>query len=92
MGFYGPSVQGLMTHRVSASEQGQLQGVNSSIMGITGMIGPAVFSVTFAYFIKPKSPWHLPGAPFLLAAAFLFVAMFVAWHTTRPGHEPAAGD
>jgi DHA1 family tetracycline resistance protein-like MFS transporter len=79
-----------MTHRVSASEQGQLQGVNSSIMGITGMIGPAVFSVTFAYFIKPNSPWHLPGAPFLLAAAFLFVGLFVAWHTTRPGREPVA--
>jgi DHA1 family tetracycline resistance protein-like MFS transporter len=58
-------------------------------MGITGMIGPAVFSVTFAYFIKPNSPWHLPGAPFLLAAAFLFVAMVVAWSTTRPDRHPA---
>ena len=89
MGFYGPSVQGLMTHRVSPSEQGQLQGVNSSIMGITGMIGPGLFSVTFAYAIRPASPWHLPGAPFLLAAAFLFAGMLVAWSTTRPERDAA---
>jgi DHA1 family tetracycline resistance protein-like MFS transporter len=89
MGFYGPSVQGLMTHRVSPSEQGQLQGVNSSIMGITGMIGPGVFTVLFAHFIRPGNRWHLPGAPFLVAAACLFAAMFVAWAATRPEREPA---
>ena len=51
MGLYGPAAQGLMTRHVSPSEQGQLQGANSSIMGITGMVGPTLFSVTFAYFI-----------------------------------------
>jgi DHA1 family tetracycline resistance protein-like MFS transporter len=78
-----------MTHRVSPSEQGQLQGVNSSIMGITGMIGPGVFTVLFAHFIRPGNRWHLPGAPFLVAAACLFAAMFVAWAATRPEREPA---
>ncbi len=85
MGFYGPSVQGLMTRRVSPSEQGQLQGANSSIMGITGMLGPGLFSLTFAYFIGGAAKhWHLPGAPFLLAAMCLIVAMGVAWRATRP--------
>ena len=84
MGFYGPAMQGLMTQRVGHSEQGQLQGVNSSIMGITGMIGPGVFTVTFAYFIGGSARhWHLPGAPFLLAAACLVAGMVVAWRTTR---------
>lgn len=89
MGFYGPSVQGLMTRRVSPSEQGQLQGANSSITGITGMAGPALFSYTFAEFIGPERAWHLPGAPFLLAAGFLVVGMIVAWRSTRPVPEPA---
>ena len=85
MGFYGPSVQGLMTKRVKASEQGQLQGANSSIMGITGMLGPGLFTLTFAYFISGRAQhWHLPGAPFLVAAGFLLVAMVVAWNATRP--------
>ena len=46
-----------------ASEQGQLQGANSSSRGITGLIGPAMFTTTFAWLLG----W-LPGAPFLLAA------------------------
>lgn len=90
MGFYGPSVQGLMTHRVSPSEQGQLQGVNSSIMGITGMLGPGLFTVTFAHFIRPTTRWHVPGAPFLLAAAFLLAGIAVAWRATRPPRQPVA--
>jgi MFS transporter, DHA1 family, tetracycline resistance protein len=53
MGLFGPSVQGLMTRRVAPTEQGQLQGADSSIMGITGLIGPALFTLTFAYcFVK----------------------------------------
>ncbi|MGH7668207.1 MAG: MFS transporter, partial [Gemmatimonadaceae bacterium] len=89
MGFYGPSMQALMTRRVSAAAQGQLQGANSSINGITGMVGPALFSFIFARFIGPESGWHLPGAPFLLAAAFLIVGIVVALRTTRPEPEPA---
>src|SRR5688500_3580771 len=51
MGLVGPSVQALMTVRVQPHEQGQLQGANSSIMGLTGLVGPGLFTLTFAYFI-----------------------------------------
>jgi DHA1 family tetracycline resistance protein-like MFS transporter len=42
----------------------QLQGINSSFMGLTGIFGPALFTFTFAEFIGPHADWHLPGAPF----------------------------
>jgi DHA1 family tetracycline resistance protein-like MFS transporter len=83
MGLYGPSAQGLMTRYVSVSEQGQLQGINSSFMGMTGIFGPALFTLTFAEFIGPHAGWHLPGAPFLLAALLLAVAWVIAWRVTR---------
>lgn len=84
MGLYGPAAQGLMTKRVSPSEQGQLSGANSSVMGITGMIGPGLFTVTFATFISASFvPWRLPGAPFLLAAALMLIAVGIAWSVTR---------
>jgi DHA1 family tetracycline resistance protein-like MFS transporter len=83
MGLYGPAAQGLMTRRVSPSEQGELQGANSSVMGITGMIGPGLFSVTFASFISVRAAWHLPGAPFLLAAVLMIGGSGVAWRVTR---------
>ena len=85
MGFFGPAAQGLMTHYVSHDEQGQLQGATSSIMGITGMIGPALFTGVFANAIGPQRAQHTPGAPFLLAGGFLATALIgAAWATKRP--------
>ena len=82
MGLYSPSAQGLMSKRVAVTEQGQLQGANASIMGIAGMIGPALFTQTFATFIDGQGV-QLPGAPFFLAATLSTLAMVVAWRVTR---------
>ena len=79
MGLYGPSSQGLMTRHVQPSQQGQLQGANNSIMGIAGVIGPGIFTLTFASFIGAQSDWHLPGAPFLLSVLMLVAAFGLAW-------------
>lgn len=82
MGLYQPAALGLMTRRVGPSEQGQLQGANSSVMGITGLIGPGMFTITFAYFIQ-QSDIELPGAPYLLAALLMLAAFAIAWRVTR---------
>lgn len=82
-GLAGPAAQGLMSRRVGASEQGQLQGANSSLRGISGMIGPGVFTLIFAAFIGARSDWHLPGAPFYLAALLLVGAGILAWRVAR---------
>lgn len=82
MGLFNPSLQGLMTRRVPDTQQGQLQGVNGSFMGLTGLVGPGLFTWTFSLFISQQAPRHLPGAPFLLAAALLSVAWVVAVRVT----------
>lgn len=93
-GLAGPSNQSLMTRHISSSEQGQLQGAIASINGMTGMIGPTLFTQTFAFFIRSDSdrgPQHstfttsldLPGAPFILASLMLLSAAVIAWRTTR---------
>lgn len=89
MGLFGPAAQGMMTRFVSPSEQGQLQGANSSIMGITGIIAPALFTQTFAFFIAAHYGWNIPGAPFILAALLMVVALALAWRVTRPVALPA---
>jgi MFS transporter, DHA1 family, tetracycline resistance protein len=82
-GLAGPTSQGLMSRHVGAGEQGQLQGANSSLRGISGMIGPAVFTLTFASFIGLRGSFQLPGAPYFLAAVLLIIALMVAWRVTR---------
>ena len=82
-GLGGAAIQALMTKRVSAHEQGQLQGANASLMGIANMIGPIFFTVTYARAITSSfGPW-LSGAPFLLAAAFLTAAMIIGARVTE---------
>jgi len=88
-GFASPAALGLMSHLVGPSEQGQLQGANSSIMGIANLLGPGLFAQTFAVSIGDGA-WHWPGAAFLLAAFILALAMVVAWWTTGRG-SPASG-
>ena len=82
-GLASPSALGLMSRRVGPSEQGRLQGANSSIMGIANMVGPGLFTQTFALAIGAGSAWHLPGAPFVLSAGLLAVAATAAWAVTR---------
>lgn len=82
-GLANPSALGLMSRRVSPSEQGRLQGANSSIMGIANLLGPGLFTQSFAIAISVRHEWDLPGAPFLLAAVLLAIAATVAWTTTR---------
>jgi MFS transporter, DHA1 family, tetracycline resistance protein len=73
-----PAAQSMMTHRVSEREQGELQGALQSMRAITFIIGPWLFLRIFGWFVGPKSPVHLPGAPYFLAAALLFSAMLMS--------------
>ena len=82
-GLSGPALQEMMSRLVSPSQQGQLQGANNSSHSVTGLIGPALFSGTFAWLLG----W-LPGAPFLLAAVLLLAAAGASWLVTKP--SPAA--
>jgi len=82
-GLSGPATQALMTRRVSSSEQGQLQGAIASINGVTGLIGPILFTQTFAHFISPDTAVHVPGAPFLLASLMVLSAAGIAWRATK---------
>lgn len=77
-GVSGAAIQALMTKRVAADQQGQLQGANSSVQSISQLLGPFLFTLTFAYFIGARTPLHLPGAPFYLASALVLLALVIA--------------
>jgi DHA1 family tetracycline resistance protein-like MFS transporter len=82
-GLAQPSLQALVTRRVSPSEQGRLQGALSSLQGVAGLIGPGLFTLTFASAIAAGSGAELPGAPFLLAALLLAAGMAASLRATR---------
>jgi len=86
-GVAGAATQALTTQRVAADLQGQLQGATSSVQSVAQLVGPSLFTLTFAYFISADAPAHLPGAPFLLASVLLVVALAVAARTLRAAKQ-----
>src|SRR5450631_843564 len=80
-GVAGAAIQALMTQLVAPDQQGQLQGATSSVQSLSQMLGPFLFTLTFAYFIGAQAPLKLPGAPFLLASALLLLALVIAART-----------
>ena len=79
-----PAAQSIMTRRVSEREQGELQGAIGSLRSITFLIGPGLFSLTYGWFIDPRHSFHVPGAPYFLAAALLFTAMLMSTRIAQP--------
>jgi MFS transporter, DHA1 family, tetracycline resistance protein len=88
-GVSGAAIQALMTRLVAPDQQGRLQGATSSVQSVAQLVGPFLFTLTFAYFIGAQAPLQLPGAPFLLASALLLLALLIAARTL--GHMRAEG-
>jgi DHA1 family tetracycline resistance protein-like MFS transporter len=83
MNLVGPGVQGMMSKRVSPSEQGRLQGANSSNMAVAGIIGPPLFTSVFAASIQGHGGWHNPGAAPWLSSLLLGIAFLLACRIPR---------
>jgi DHA1 family tetracycline resistance protein-like MFS transporter len=81
-GVAGAATQALTTRLVAPDQQGQLQGATSSVQSVSQLLGPFLFTLTFAYFIGAQAPLKLPGAPFLLAATLLALAFVIAARVT----------
>ncbi len=78
-----PTLQSLMTQRVSESEQGQLQGANMSVASIAGVLSPLFFGAVYAASVGDKPLFPTPGAALLIASVVLLGAAAIGWRTAR---------
>lgn len=82
-GFAMPTLQALMTRRVSESEQGQLQGANSAVASIAGVVSPLFFGWIYSLSVGDKPVLPTSGAAFLIAAFVLLGAALMGWFVAR---------
>lgn len=75
-----PAFQGLMSAKVDADAQGELQGAVASTISIAAVLGPLVMPPVFAAF-SDKSGLYFPGAPFMLGALLSACGGIVFWRT-----------
>lgn len=73
-----PTLQSLMTRRVSESEQGQLQGANMSVGSIAGIASPLFFGWMYEMTVGDA-----PGVSFLIAAGILAAGAVLAAFVSR---------
>ncbi|MBA5245922.1 TCR/Tet family MFS transporter [Marnyiella aurantia] len=71
-GIAGPALQSVISSKVPANEQGDIQGALTSVVSITSIIGPPLMTNVFYYFTHDQAPFQFAGAPFFLG--FLLMA------------------
>ncbi|KQS01798.1 MFS transporter [Sphingomonas sp. Leaf357] len=88
-GFVFPAMNGLLSHLVDASHQGALQGGIGSMTSVSSIIAPLLLTQALAFGVDRG----FPGAAFLLAAIFAFIALgIIVWKVLDrvPPPEPVA--
>lgn len=78
-----PGMQSLMSRMVPPTQQGRLQGARAGLSAVAAVIGPMIFTETFAHAISDWRGWAPPGLAFYLAAGMLTVAFLLAFAATR---------
>jgi DHA1 family tetracycline resistance protein-like MFS transporter len=83
-----PAVQASMSRSVPPNEQGLLQGALASMMNLTSIFGPPIWTGLFGFFVSPAAPVIVPGAAFFAAGAVFFVALLMARRWFVPSAAP----
>lgn len=86
--FAMPTVQSLMTQRVSESEQGQLQGANQSVASLASIASPIFFGWIYALSAGTAPVIPHPGAAFIIAGLVLAGAALAGLGAGRQGVAP----
>jgi DHA1 family tetracycline resistance protein-like MFS transporter len=83
-GFIMPSIQSLLSTRVPANQQGELQGVMASVASVGAIVGPLLMTQTFAAFTGSGAIVYFPGAAFVVAGGLSILAICVFLVNVKP--------
>jgi len=72
----GPALSGVLSKQVPDTDQGDLQGVMGSVASMAAILAPPMFGWLFKVYTTDGMP-YFPGAPFLLAAVIMVVALVI---------------
>jgi DHA1 family tetracycline resistance protein-like MFS transporter len=85
MGIAWPATQSIMSRHTPPNEQGLLQGAVNSLRGVSGLVGPLVFTWVFADSIDAKPIFPSAGSTFYLATALILLGLVIA--STALAHD-----
>jgi DHA1 family tetracycline resistance protein-like MFS transporter len=78
-GIASPSIQGIISSQMMANEQGELQGVITSLLSLANIVSPIIMTDLFYFFTKTDAIIHFPGVPFIAAALIILTGFLMVW-------------
>jgi len=82
-GIAGPAMQAVISSQVPANEQGEIQGMLSSLRSASTIIGPPLMSTVFYYFTHKEAPFQFAGAPFVLGGILMLTSTLIAYSSFK---------
>ncbi|MDG2475024.1 MAG: TCR/Tet family MFS transporter [Paracoccaceae bacterium] len=70
-----PTLGSFLSNNVADDQQGELQGVLSSLSAITSIVSPLVMTSVFNIFTSDRTSMYFPGVPFILASVLLLLTI-----------------
>lgn len=70
-----PSLQAIISGRMHANEQGELQGMITSLISLSNILAPLIMTHLFYFFTKENGSVNFPGAPFAVAAILVSIGI-----------------
>lgn len=84
-GISGPALQGFITSKFAADEQGELQGGLTLLSSISLIVGPLIMGYAFKSFSHKGSAIYFPGAPYILGALLMLTSVFLVIRSLNRG-------
>jgi MFS transporter, DHA1 family, tetracycline resistance protein len=84
-----PSSNALMSKRMGADAQGELQGAVACLLSLSSIVGPPMMTQLFSRFSAADAPWHVPGAAFFAAAGLAAGCLLIYSFSTREVPSPS---
>jgi DHA1 family tetracycline resistance protein-like MFS transporter len=82
-GISGPALQGFITSKFEANEQGELQGGLTLLSSLSLVIGPLLMGYSFKFFTHKDSSVYFPGAPYILGALLVLISVLLVIRSLR---------
>ena len=82
-GLADPAIRAILSNKTSESEQGELQGLITSVLSIAEIIGPPFMMAVFYYFSIQQTPFY--GMPFVVGSVFIFFAFLLFRKIVKKG-------
>jgi DHA1 family tetracycline resistance protein-like MFS transporter len=83
----GPALQGLMSQAVPDDQQGELQGLLTSITAIGMIISPLLMTFTFGFFTGFGKYIYFPGSPFIISFALIVICIILFSNRGNKGEK-----